>query len=269
VEFRRARFAWLRNPGVSVYPAAPSNRQVRMPKRRDSGWAPYWLPMLSFLLLVEVGSRAPESAAGVFLVLRVLVPGTLVLWYARRGLYPELADFRVDATLLLDVAVGLLGAVLWIAPFLLRDDLRPSEGGFDAARPFGAGGVAAALALRGFGYTVVTPFVEELFVRSWLLRFAQVWSTRGDFRKVPIAHFTWASFLVTTAYFVFTHVRWEWGVMLAWTLLTMAWFYHRKHIAPLILVHAVTNGAIFAFVLLADGRFRDASGAPIPLWFFL
>jgi len=49
----------------------------------------------------------------------------------------------------------------------------------------------------------------------------------------------------------------------------MAWFYWRRHIVPLIVVHAVTNGAIFAFVLLCDGRFRDAQGNPIALWFFL
>lgn len=240
-----------------------------MARRIDSGWGPYWLPMLAFLLLIEVGSRAPEGAAGAFLALRVLVPGGLVLWYAARGRYPELSGFRADATLVHDVGVGLLGAALWAAPFLLWDGLRPEELGFDPGLPFGAEGAALALTLRGVGYAAVTPFVEELFVRSWLQRFAEVWNTRRDFRSVPIAHFTLPSFLVTSAYFVFTHQRWEWGVMLAWTLLTMAWFYRRRHIVPLIVVHVVTNGAIFAFVLLCDGRFRDAQGAPIPLWFLL
>ena len=243
-----------------------------MATQSDRGWAawrPYWLPMLAFLLLIEVGSRAPESTAGLFLALRVFVPGGLVLFYAPRGRYPELSGFRADATLVLDVGVGLLGAALWVAPFLLVDAWRPDTAGFDAALPFGAGGMAAALVLRGFGYSVVTPFVEELFVRSWMLRFAEAWSARRDFRSVPIAHFTLRSFLVTTLYFVLSHQMWEWGVMLAWTLLTMAWFYRRKHIVPLILVHAVTNCAIFAFVLLCDGRFHDATGAPIRLWFLI
>jgi CAAX prenyl protease-like protein len=236
---------------------------------KDSGFAPYWLPMLAFLLLVEVGSRAPESAAGAFLILRVLVPGALLLSFAARGRYPELRGLRADATLLLDVGVGLLGAAIWVAPFLLSDGLRPDQGGFDPARPFGPEGIAWALALRALGYAGVTPFVEELFVRSWMLRYAQVARARRDFRSVPIAHFTASSFLVTTAYFVFSHQSWEWGVMLAWTLLTMAWFRWRRHIVPLVLVHAVSNGAILAFVLLCDGRFRDASGAPISLWFLV
>lgn len=240
-----------------------------MATRRDTGWGPYWLPMLAFLLVVEVGSRASDASQGAFLVLRVLLPGGAFLAYAMRGRYPELSGFRADATVALDVAVGLLGAALWIAPFLFWDGLRPDLRGFDAALPFGPDGAAAALALRAFGYAAVTPFVEELFVRSWLLRYAQVWSSRRDFRAVPIAHFTPSSLAVTVVYFVFSHQQWEWGVMLVWTALTMAWFQRRRHIVPLVIVHAVTNGAIFAFVLLCDGRFRDAQGAPIGLWFLL
>ena len=236
--------------------------------KRDSGWAPYWAPFLSFMLLVEIGGRAPEHMAGVFLALKVVVPGCLVLWYGLRGRYPELRGMKRDAAILLDIGVGLLGALLWVAPFIWFDGLRPEEGGFDRFL-LGEEHVGLALALRGFGYACVTPFVEELFVRSWLLRYIDVFDQRKDFRKVPIARFTPRSFLVVVGFFVFTHVPWEWGVMLGWTLLTMAWFYHRGHILPLVIVHAVTNGAIFAFVVLFDGRFLDDAGVPIPLWFFL
>ena len=125
------------------------------------------------------------------------------------------------------------------------------------------------LALRAAGYAGVTPFVEELFVRSWLMRYVDVFDRRGDFRSVPIARFTWRSFLIVCLYFVLSHQQWEWGVMLAWTLLTMGWFYYRGHLAPLVLVHAVTNAAIFAFAVGFDGVFQDAEGRPIGLWFFL
>jgi CAAX prenyl protease-like protein len=232
------------------------------------GWAPYWAPYLSFMLLIEIGRRAPESATGLFLALKVLVPGGLVIWYAVRGMYPELRGLRRDAALLQDVAIGLLGAVLWVAPFLLFDGLRPEAPGFDPEQ-LGKDAVPLVLLLRGVGYAAVTPFVEELFVRSWLLRYIDVFDKRRDFRKVPIARFTWRSFLVVVGFFVLTHQPWEWGVMLVWTLLTQAWFYHRGHILPLVIAHAATNGAIFAFVVLFDGRFTDGSGAPIPLWFFL
>lgn len=239
-----------------------------MATTRDHGWAPYWAPYLTFMLLIEIGNRAPEEAAGAFLALKVVVPAALVGLFAARGRYPELTGLRCDAWILLDVAVGLLGAALWVAPFLLFEGMRPEEPGFDRFM-LGEEQVALVLALRGVGYACVTPFVEELFVRSWLLRFVDVFDRRRDFRKVPIGRYTHRSFLVVVCFFVFTHVPWEWGVMLAWTLLTMAWFYTRKHLLALVIVHAVTNGAIFAFVVLCDGRIRAADGTPIPLWFFL
>jgi len=248
--------------------AAESAHSTDYLGRDSSGWAPYWAPMLSFLLLVEIGRRAPEEFSPVFLVLRVAVPLGLFVYFHQRGAYPELSGCRWSPLWLADVGVGLLGAALWVVPFVLWDPLRPEGPGFDPGQ-LGEEGIWLALTLRGVGYVCVTSFVEELFVRSWLLRYIDVFERRRDFRAVPVARFRWRSFLVVTFYFVFSHVQWEWGVMLAWTLLTMGWFYYRGHLAPLVLVHAVTNGAIFLFVVAFDERFRDAQGRPIPLWFFL
>ena len=235
---------------------------------RASGWAPYWMPYVAFLLLVELSGRVPDPFAPVFFALRVIAPFGLLVYFLLRGEYPELTGARWGAWAVADVALGLAGAALWIAPFLLFDSLRPDGPGFDVGQ-LGPGGEWFAQVLRGIGYIGVTPFVEELFVRSWLVRYVDVAETRKSFRSVPIARFSWRSFVVVMLWFVFSHAPFEWGVMFVWTLLTMGWFYRRQHIAPLVLVHAVTNGAIFAFVLAFDGVFRDASGAPISLWFFL
>lgn len=232
-------------------------------------WGPYWLPMLSFLLVATLADRLSPGAAPWMLILRVAIPGGIFLWYASRGRYPELRGYpATPVSVALDVGVGLLGAALWLAPFLLFANMRPAEAGFDPEQ-FGAALIWLALAVRAIGYAVVTPFIEELFVRSWLMRYIDVCTTKRDFRRVPIAHFSWPSFLVVTGYFVFSHQSWEYGVMFVWTLLTLAWFYHRKHLAPLILAHAVTNGAIFLFVVLSDGRLRGPDGRPIALWFLL
>ncbi len=238
------------------------------PKSRDSGWAPYWAPMLAFLLTVEIGARLPDVLDPLILVMRVAAPLGFFVFFFVRDRYPELRGATWGGLAIADVAVGLLGAVVWMAPFILFDSLRPEDAGFDPAQ-LGEEAVGLTLFLRFAGYTGVTPFVEELFVRSWLMRYVDVFDTRRDFRAVPIARFTWRSFIVVTLYFVFSHVDWEWGVMAAWTLLTMGWFYYRGHLAPLVLVHAVTNGSIFLAVVFFDGVFTDASGAPISLWFFL
>jgi CAAX prenyl protease-like protein len=219
-------------------------------------------------LIVELSARVSAPLAPIFLALRVIVPLGLFAYFALRAEYPELHGARWGRWVIADVGVGLAGAALWIAPFLLFDSLRPTDRTFDLGL-LGPGGEWFVLTLRAIGYVGVTPFVEELFVRSWLLRYVDVAETRKSFRSVPIARFSWLSFAIVVLWFVFSHAPFEWGVMLAWTLLTMAWFYRRKHLAPLVLVHAVTNGAIIAFVWAFDRVFHDAAGAPISLWFFL
>lgn len=240
-----------------------------MARRQGHGWWPYWVPFFGFLLLVMIGAELPDSAQPAWLVVKVAVPGGLFLWFLARGAYPELRGFdAAPGWLALDVCVGLLGAALWVAPFVLFDSLRPETEGFDP-QIFGAGREAQALAVRALGYAVVTPFVEELFMRSWLLRYLEVFDQRRDFRDVPIAHFSWRSLALVMVFFLLSHAPWEWGVMFVWALGTMLWFYRRRHIAALVLVHAVTNGAILAFAVWGDGRFTDANGAPIPLWFLV
>ncbi len=227
------------------------------------------MPFFGFLLLVSFGANLSEATQPAWLVVKVAVPGGLFLWFALRGAYPELRGFRFSARgVAADVGIGLLGAAVWVAPYLVFDSLRPEPGGFDVEL-FGAGREWLALAVRGIGYALVTPFVEELFMRSWLLRYAEVFDRSTDFRDVPIAHFSWRSFTIVVLFFMASHLPWEWWVMSIWTVGTMLWFYHRKHIVSLIVVHAVTNAAILGFAAWGDGRFVDAEGAPISLWFFV
>lgn len=242
-----------------------------MAARAGHGFWPYWVPFFAFLLLVRVGAALPEPLQPAGLVLRVAVPGALLLWFARRGAYPELRGFRATAAGVgLDVAVGLAGAAAWVAPFLLFESLRPEAEGFDPGL-FGPGREPLALGVRALGYVLVTPFVEELFMRSWLIRYAEVALGRRwrEFRDVPIAHYSRRSFAAVTVFFLLSHAPWEYGVMLVWALGTTLWLYYRRHLVPLVIAHAVTNAAILAFAVWGEGRFRDGSGAPIPLWFLV
>jgi CAAX prenyl protease-like protein len=209
--------------------------------------APYGL----FLLLVEVSGRLPESFAGVMLAVKVGVPGALFAWFYASGRYPELRGYRPERSqLFADVAWGLAIALLWTVPFLLFAGL-PGPGpedGFNAG-VFGNGRDGLAYLIRGFGFFAVTPFVEELFVRSFLIRFVDVYQSRGDFRKVPMARYSVWSFWVTVAWFTFSHVPWEWGVAFAAGILFNLLLYRRGHIAAPIIAHAVANASIFCGVL--------------------
>jgi len=188
----------------------------------------------------------------------------LLLYFGIRKCYPELYTYRVSVSgVTLDVLVGIAGATLWMAPHLFFgsfESLVPSTNqGFDAQQ-IGASSGWLALSLRIIGFGLVTPFIEELFVRSWLQRYADVFDKSANFRDVSIAHFSGRSFVLVVVWFTFSHQTWEWPVAAAWVLMTQFWFYHRKNFVALVIVHAITNLTIFAVVVFADAMLHDTAG---------
>lgn len=227
--------------------------------RQDMDWAPYFGPMLGFAAVLAAGGYAPQGYDLWLMLLRVFVPLGIFLYFWRDGRYPELQGFQPGAGALADVAIGLGVTALWVAPYLAFPDLRP-----DAAEAFdpdaaGSSNRSLMLGLRFAGFAFVTPFVEELLVRSFLMRAADTFDTGQDFRELPIGRFAWRSFLVTVAWFTFTHAQWEWPVAIAAAVVYNLWLYRRKHIGSLILAHAVTNAMLFALVVWD----------PRDLWYFL
>ncbi|MCG8589728.1 MAG: CPBP family glutamic-type intramembrane protease [Proteobacteria bacterium] len=240
-----------------------------MSDRSDHGWWPYVLPMAAFLALVEIGRRAPDSAFVLFLALKALVPGALMVYFARRGRYPELAGRGVSLPWLgLDLAFGVALAALWIAPYVLFPSWRPDETGSTGVA-LGPDSEPWWLALRLLGFAAVTPFFEELFIRSFAMRAADAWSTGKDFRLLPLAQFAWPSFLFTVVLFTVNHQPWEYPVCVAWIVLTHLWFYWRRDLWAVIWVHAATNAAILAAAVWGSSWFDDGSGKPLSLWFFV
>lgn len=218
--------------------------------------------MIVFALVLQVGEYVPASAAVGLMAARVLAPLAVFVYFLRRGSYPELKGFSLTGWNLADIAVGLGVAALWMTPYVLWPGLRPDPSeAFDAGAA-GEGLRTAMLGLRFAGFALVTPFIEELLVRSYLLREAEVYNSDRDFRSIPVGKFAWTGFLVTLAWFTFTHLQWEWPVAAAAGVIYNVWLYQRRHMGALILTHAATNAALFAAVVWADGTGRD-------WWFFL
>jgi CAAX prenyl protease-like protein len=221
------------------------------------------------MLVLSAGEKLPEAMRAYVLLLQVAAPLGFLLFYFYRGDYPELRGYPFGLKgFATDFGVGIAGAALWMAPYLWIDSMRPDEPGFDPA-VFGASLVPLALFVRAIGYGIVTPFMEELFVRSWLVRYVDVCDKRDDFRDVPIGRFRWRSFAIVVLWFTFSHVAWEQPAAIAWVVVTMLWFYYRKNLMSLVIAHAGSNLGILAFVILQSGRWVDADGNPIGLWFFV
>jgi CAAX prenyl protease-like protein len=227
-------------------------------QRRGHGWWAYLGPYGLFLILVEVGRRVPEAVAPWMLPVKVALPAALLLYFVLRGDLPELRGYRPGWRVSLDIAFGVFIAALWMGPFLLFDFLPRGADAFDPNQ-LGESLRQETLALRLLGFALVTPFVEELFVRSFLIRLVDVVDKGGDFRDVPIARFSWRSFLVTSVWFTFTHVGWEWIVAAPTGVFFNLWLYQRRHIGAPIVAHAAANASIWLVVVLGPGD----------LWVFL
>ena len=99
------------------------------------------------------------------------------------------------------------------------------------------------IAIRLAGAVLVVPVMEELFWRSFFLRYI----VNQNFANVAIGTFTWSSFLVVTLFFGLEHDLFFAGIMagIAYNLL----LYYTRSIAHCILAHALTNLLLGIYVL--------------------
>lgn len=246
---------------------------IGVEERAGHGWWPYVVPYVAFLLLSEIGARLPEAAQPFMLALKPAIVLVLVLGFRAKGAYPEWwsrPPVRMTVPgVVQDVLVGLALTAVWVVPYLLVPALRPEPGGeFDPAMA-GEAWIPVVLGLRLFGYALVTPIFEELFIRSFVMRVAEVWESEHDFRDQPIARYSMRSLAVTTVVFCLGHVPWEWWVCVPWIVLSSLWFYHRRSLSALMVVHATTNGALLALAVFGEGWLTDVRGDPFSFWFFV
>jgi len=101
------------------------------------------------------------------------------------------------------------------------------------------------LLARVLGSVVVVPIAEELAFRGYLLRRL----IAADFTAVSPKQFTVFSFLVSSVAFGLLHGRWLAGI-LAGMIYALAQ-YRRGELSDAVVAHAVTNGLLAAYVLLA------------------
>jgi uncharacterized protein len=108
------------------------------------------------------------------------------------------------------------------------------------------GGLDPALvALRLFGLVLVVPVMEELFWRSFVMR----WIDRREFLSLDPARATPLAFALSSALFAVEHAQWLAGLLAG---LAYGWLYMRsRNLWIPIVSHAITN-ALLGFWILAS-----------------
>jgi len=215
------------------------------------------LPFALFMVFVALGSLLPApvpAAPGEFdsrwlYAARAVVAGVAVL-----VLWPKFTELRWGAGLragdwLLAGASGIAVLVIWI---LLDEGWVTFElsAGFDP-RKHGSEAIDWPLTImRIVGMAVVVPIIEELFWRSFLMR----WLEKQTFLQVDPTTIGARTLLITAGVFALEHTQWLAGLIAG---LVYGWLYMRtgKLWVPVI-AHAVTNGGLGAYILVThDWRF--------------
>jgi len=157
--------------------------------------------------------------------------------------YTELRTWGLPLRhLLLSVAVGVVVLILWVnldAGWMLLGEPGAGYNPTDEA-----GRIDWMLvAFRIAGAALVVPIMEELFWRS----FVQRWVQQSDFLNLHPARMGLKALLIASALFAVEHLQWLAGLIAG---LAYGWLYIRTRSlwAPIV-AHAVTNGALGAYVV--------------------
>ena len=94
---------------------------------------------------------------------------------------------------------------------------------------------------------IAVPVLEELFWRGWLMR----WLIDGNhFQRVALGTYAPAAFWLTALLFASEHGSY-WDVGLAAGIIYNWWMIRTRNLWDCIIAHAVTNGILAAYVVLA------------------
>jgi CAAX prenyl protease-like protein len=205
------------------------------------------VPFLVFMALLGARAAVQHTPVGdldgrwLYGASVLAVGGLLVLW---RREYGELVrqQWPQAGEAALAVAVGLAVFGLWIvldAPWMT---LEPTAAPF---RPVDAQGRLdwPLIAVRWLGAALLVPVMEELFWRSFLMR----WLQGAPFAGVDPRRVGPRAVLLSTFVFTLAHTLW---LAAALAGLAYAWLYRRTgRLWPAVLAHAVTNGVLGVWVV--------------------
>jgi len=204
-----------------------------------------WKYVFPFAIYLVMGDLTRAILPGAFeeyhiyiaYCLRTIAVGYILIRY--RSLYTELARWRLDGT---SVLIGVIICILWVGlegyyPILSSADSHYDPTIFDTVT------MIFLILVRFAGSVFVAPLIEELFCRSFLMRYA----IDSKWQDVPIGAYTLGSFVIVTLFFGFLHFRWLPGILTA-VLLNLL-LYRTKNLSSCVVAHATTNLLLLMYVV--------------------
>ena len=203
------------------------------------------LPFAAFMALLALRGYLPETPGldtRWIYGLSVLLVGSMLFSYRRE--YGELVRQRLPnpRELLLSVAVGLVIFLLWIrldAPWMQLTEPTASFLPIDRDGHL----IWPLLIVRWIGAALIVPVMEELFWRSFLMR----WIEQPQFETVDPQRVGLKAIVLSTFVFMLAHTLWLAAILAG---LAYAWLYRRTgKLWTAVIAHAVTNGVLGIWVV--------------------
>jgi CAAX prenyl protease-like protein len=218
-------------------------------------WLPYVAPFAIFLILTALEGRLPQQGENphptwypIGYAIKIAIVAVLA-WYFR-STWRDMTPWPSWSGLALAVGIGLSSLILWVG-LDGRYPLIPGMGkrqGFDPS-VLTLESRIAFLVVRMFGLVLLVPLIEELFWRSFLMR----WIIDQDFSKVAIGTVTPLAAAVTSILFALEHPEWLPALL---TGLAWAWLlWYTKSVAACFVSHVTANLALGIYVL-ATGAWK-------------
>ena len=205
------------------------------------------VPFAAFMVLLAARGAVPADGSWgidprwVYGITVVVVGGLLAGFWREYGeLVAQTRPSPMEAALA--VGVGLLVLVLWLqldAPWMQIGTPTASFAPLDSQGAL----IWPLVVLRWIGAALIVPVIEELFWRSFLMR----WIQSPQFESVVPQRVGLKAVVLSTFVFVLAHTLWLAAIIAG---LAYAWLYVRtgKLWVPVI-AHAVTNGALGVWVV--------------------
>ena len=200
----------------------------------------YIIPFILFLLFTEVARVFPFHPFLVYGLKTFFIGGLLWFWrckFKELYLWPKMSELGWA------LLAGLFVCVLWVG----GEAYLPQIGKSQTVSPFEQGFSSAVIwftvILRLLGAVVVVPIMEELFWRSFLMRYL----IHKKFQQIPLGTYTHFSFWAVVFLFALEHFRIIPGAFAGVVYGALLCF--TRNLWVPIFAHAVTNLALGLYVL--------------------